>query len=549
MNRFFLRKPLYSNIFNQLKGKRFFATNYTKDYYNVLGLTKTCSKKEIRGKYIELAKKWHPDSHANASESVKAQAKDKFTEIQEAYEILANESTRQDYDSVKFASQKTSTGSPYTKTGSDYTGSDHSYESARSRAQEQFKRGEHRTHGSEYRAEQQQGFTADDYKHYRKQRANRTSTAADYEEEMKDWKKKKMEEDRKYRDKEYSEQHAHPDQARLRALAKVARFGFWGSLGILFYYIITGGSERHEYRRQRRYARWDDMKRRRYEQFEEKSDEEFLFDLEKQAKAEQANEDMHRRLKEYDEKKFNTPVLVGDGEESYKSSSLLELEKQRKESIAQMIENSKRRQGITTQQVEKYEKMRNSPDANIRRGRAPDQQFGAQDNMKKIHGELRRRREEEAKKYKKFLTKKEPPRHNAFAQELISPLESGRHRTTMQKKVRGEYETAEQYENIQYEISEEQNRTAKFQPKHPHDFQQKYPMYNNTPLNAFYEEPEEEPNDYYQHGKIPTSDGPLHKRRRPPSSPENFPHPPRRRENENPTPPEQKAERANQPEV
>ena len=63
-----------------------------KDYYKILGIKEEASGEEIRARWIELIKHYHPDSG-------KAEGEDEtIKEINEAYEILENESTRFDYD-------------------------------------------------------------------------------------------------------------------------------------------------------------------------------------------------------------------------------------------------------------------------------------------------------------------------------------------------------------------------------------------------------------------------------------------------------------------
>ncbi len=62
-------------------------------YYKILGTTKDASKSEIKKKYRELAKKYHPDyiiGKGLPEEFVKF-AQEKFKEIQEAYEIVMDE--------------------------------------------------------------------------------------------------------------------------------------------------------------------------------------------------------------------------------------------------------------------------------------------------------------------------------------------------------------------------------------------------------------------------------------------------------------------------
>jgi DnaJ-class molecular chaperone len=54
-----------------------------KDYYKILGISKTATLEEIKKAYRTLANKWHPDINHDAG------AEDKFKEINEAYEALS----------------------------------------------------------------------------------------------------------------------------------------------------------------------------------------------------------------------------------------------------------------------------------------------------------------------------------------------------------------------------------------------------------------------------------------------------------------------------
>lgn len=64
-----------------------------RDFYNILGVSKTASKKEIKKAYRKLAMKYHPDKNPDDDT-----ASDKFKEIGEAYEILADDDKRKTYD-------------------------------------------------------------------------------------------------------------------------------------------------------------------------------------------------------------------------------------------------------------------------------------------------------------------------------------------------------------------------------------------------------------------------------------------------------------------
>ncbi len=63
-----------------------------RDYYEVLGVSKTASQDEIKSAFRKLAKKYHPDV------SKEPDAAEKFKEAQEAYAVLSDESKRRQYD-------------------------------------------------------------------------------------------------------------------------------------------------------------------------------------------------------------------------------------------------------------------------------------------------------------------------------------------------------------------------------------------------------------------------------------------------------------------
>ncbi|MDT8337322.1 MAG: molecular chaperone DnaJ [Candidatus Izemoplasmatales bacterium] len=63
-----------------------------RDYYEVLGISKTASDEEVKKAYRKLAKKYHPDV------STEQNAEAKFKEVQEAYDVLSDPTKRGQYD-------------------------------------------------------------------------------------------------------------------------------------------------------------------------------------------------------------------------------------------------------------------------------------------------------------------------------------------------------------------------------------------------------------------------------------------------------------------
>jgi len=64
-----------------------------KDYYNILGVKRDASEREIKQAYRRLARKYHPDVNPGDKD-----AEARFKEINEAYEVLSDKEKRQKYD-------------------------------------------------------------------------------------------------------------------------------------------------------------------------------------------------------------------------------------------------------------------------------------------------------------------------------------------------------------------------------------------------------------------------------------------------------------------
>ena len=66
--------------------------NSMKDFYKILGVKENASEEEIRARWVELTKRYHPDRGEDMASD------EKIREINEAYQILKHSSTRVEYD-------------------------------------------------------------------------------------------------------------------------------------------------------------------------------------------------------------------------------------------------------------------------------------------------------------------------------------------------------------------------------------------------------------------------------------------------------------------
>ena len=89
-----------------------------RDYYEVLGVSKTASDDEIKSAFRKLAKKYHPDINKDPD------APEKFKEAQEAYAVLSDKQKRSQYDQFGHAAFQGSSDGGFSSGGFDFSGFD-----------------------------------------------------------------------------------------------------------------------------------------------------------------------------------------------------------------------------------------------------------------------------------------------------------------------------------------------------------------------------------------------------------------------------------------
>src|SRR5208337_485054 len=72
---------------------RFRASMAKRDYYDILGVSRSASGEEIKAAFRKMARKFHPDATKNDPKST-----ERFKEAQEAYEVLSDQGKRKNYD-------------------------------------------------------------------------------------------------------------------------------------------------------------------------------------------------------------------------------------------------------------------------------------------------------------------------------------------------------------------------------------------------------------------------------------------------------------------
>jgi molecular chaperone DnaJ len=89
-------------------------TSAKTDYYELLGVPKKASTKDIRASFRKLARKYHPDLNPGDKSS-----EEKFKQLQEAYDVLSDSKKRQVYDQYGFYSDNMPAGGPGPQSGED----------------------------------------------------------------------------------------------------------------------------------------------------------------------------------------------------------------------------------------------------------------------------------------------------------------------------------------------------------------------------------------------------------------------------------------------
>src|SRR5437667_12895790 len=80
-------------------------TTAKQDYYELLGVARKASAKDIRSAFRKLARKYHPDLNPGDKS-----AEEKFKQLQEAYDVLSDSKKRQMYDQYGFYSDSLPAG-------------------------------------------------------------------------------------------------------------------------------------------------------------------------------------------------------------------------------------------------------------------------------------------------------------------------------------------------------------------------------------------------------------------------------------------------------
>ena len=90
--------PFMKNNFISLFKKNFPGMASSHDFYELLGVERTASRRQIKQAYKKLALKWHPDKQTDKSTENLKKAEHMFIQISNAYQVLSNPQKRKKYD-------------------------------------------------------------------------------------------------------------------------------------------------------------------------------------------------------------------------------------------------------------------------------------------------------------------------------------------------------------------------------------------------------------------------------------------------------------------
>ncbi len=92
------------------------------DYYKTLNVSKSATEEEIQKAYRKLARKYHPDLHADGTEREQEKAKQNFQKVQQAYDVLSDKKKRRMYDQMGPGFEQMGGGNPFGGQGNPFGG-------------------------------------------------------------------------------------------------------------------------------------------------------------------------------------------------------------------------------------------------------------------------------------------------------------------------------------------------------------------------------------------------------------------------------------------